>query len=153
MNDSPGLDFGRYFQHFLRHVRKPRSLPGLIWKNLAYLLAPRRAEQPHDPRTWNNIGRALAARGRNEEALACYDHALAIRGDIPQILANRGRALRDLDRLDEAETTLREALRLKPDFANARNELATVLDLLGRFEEAEASVRAALRLQPEDALA
>jgi len=153
MNDSPGLDIGTYFQRVLRHARKPRSLPGLIWKNLAYLLAPRRPEQSHDPRTWNNIGRTLAARGRNEEALACYDRALADQGDIPQTLANRGRALRNLDRLDEAETSLREALRLKPDFANAHRELGNVLDYLGRFEEAEASVRTALRLQPEDAFA
>src|SRR6516162_10903234 len=153
MNDSPGLDIGTYFQRVLRHARKPRSLPGLIWKNLAYLLAPRRPEQSHDPRTWNNIGRTLAARGRNEEALACYDRALADQGDIPQTLANRGRALRNLDRLDEAETSLREALRLKPDFANAHTELGRVLDCLGRFEEAEASVRAALCLEPEHAFA
>jgi Flp pilus assembly protein TadD len=102
---------------------------------------------------WNELGRGFAARARYEEALACYDHALAIRGDIPQILTNRGRALRNLDRLDEAETSLREAVRVKPDFANAHNELATVLDYLGRFEEAEASVRTALRFQPQDALA
>jgi hypothetical protein len=81
-----------------------------------------------------------------------YDHALAIRGDIPQIWANRGRALRNLDRLDEAETSLREAVRLRSDFANAHAELGNVLDYLGRFEEAEASVRTALRLQPEAAL-
>ncbi len=144
MNNSPGPDIGTYFQRVLQQARKPRSLPGLIWKNLTYLLAPRRPEQPHDPRTWNNTGRALAARGRNEEALACYDRALAISGDIPQIWANRGRALRNLDRLDEAEKSLREALRLKPEFANAHRELGNVLDYLGRFEEAEASVRSGI---------
>jgi Tfp pilus assembly protein PilF len=144
---------GTYFRRVLRHARKPRSLPGLIWKNLTYLLARRRPEQPHDPRTWNNIGRALAARGRNEEALACYDCALALRRDIPQIWVNRGTALRDLVRLDEAEKSLREALRVKPDFAKAHRELGNVLDYLGRFEEAEASVRTALRLQPEVAFA
>jgi Tfp pilus assembly protein PilF len=144
---AAGSGVGALFQRVLRHARTPRSLPAVFWKNIKYAFASRR------PRFWNELGRGLAVHGRYAEALACYDHALAIRGDIPQVLTNRGRALRNLDRLDEAETTLREALRLKPDFANARNELATVLDLLGRFEEAEASVRAALRLQPEDALA
>jgi Tfp pilus assembly protein PilF len=138
---------GALVQRVLRHARTPRSLPALFWKNIKYAFASRH------PRFWNELGRGLAARERYEEALECYDHALAIRGDIPQILTNRGRALRNLDRLDEAETSLREALRLKPDFANAHRELGNVLDYLGRFEEAEASVRTALRLQPEDALA
>jgi Flp pilus assembly protein TadD len=142
-----GSGIGTLFQRVLRHAQTPRSLPALFWKNVKYAFASRR------PRYWNELGRGLAARGRYEEALACYDRALAIKGAIPQILTNRGRALRNLDRLDEAETSLREALRLKPDFATAHNELGRVLDFLGRFEEAEVSVRTALRLRPEYALA
>ena len=144
---TAGSGVGAIFQRVLRHARAPRSLPALFVKNIRYAFASRR------PRYWNELGRGLAARERYEEAVACYDHALAIRGDIPQVLTNRGRALRNLDRLDEAETSLREAVRVKPDFANAHNELATVLDYLGRFEEAEASVRTVLRFQPQDALA
>jgi FkbM family methyltransferase len=129
------------------YARTPGSLPALLLKNLKYAFASRR------PSYWNELGRGFSARERYEEALACYDHALAIRGDIPQIWTNRGRALQNLDRLDEAETSLREALRLKPSFANAHCELGVVLDCLGRFEEAEASVRTALRLEPEHAFA
>jgi Tfp pilus assembly protein PilF len=116
-------------------------------KNIKYAFPSRR------PEFWNELGRSLVARGRYEEALACYDRALALRSDIPQILNNRGNALRHLDRLDEAEQSLREALRLKPDFANAHNNLGRVLDDHGRFEEAEASARTALRLQPAHAYA
>ena len=146
--EQPGeCSIGARFQRVLRHARASWLLPALFWKNIKYAFVSRR------PGYWNELGRGLAARGRYEEALACYDHALAIRGHIPQIWTNRGRALRNLDRLDEAETSLREALRLKPDFASAHTELGFVLDYLGRFEEAEASVRAALRLQPENALA
>ncbi len=105
------------------------------------------------PGLWNERGRDLAARERYDEALACYDQALAIRDDIPQIWANRGRALRELGRAAEAETSLREAARLKPDFVNAYTELARVLDCLGRFEEAESTVRTALALSPQHAFA
>src|SRR5215469_1209748 len=135
------------FQRVLHHARAPASLPALFWKNIRYAIASRR------PEFWSEQGRHLAARGRHEQALACYDRALAIRGDIPQVLTHRGEALRNLDRLDEAEASVRQALRRKPDFVAAYRELGRVLDCLGRFEEAEVSLRTALRLQPEDAVA
>jgi len=144
---AAGSGTGALFQRVLRHARTPWSLPALFSKNLKYAVASRR------PGFWNERGRGLAARQRYEEALECYDHALAIRGDIPQIWANRGRALRNLDRLDEAEQSLCEAVRLKPDFANAHTELGRVLDCVGRFDEAEASVRTTLRLEPKHAFA
>jgi tetratricopeptide (TPR) repeat protein len=111
-----GSGIGACFQLVLRHARKPRSLPALFWKNIKYAFASRRRGRSEDPTVWNEIGRGLAERGRHEEALACYDRALGIRRDIPQVLGNRGNALRNLGRFDEAETSLREALRLKPDF-------------------------------------
>jgi tetratricopeptide (TPR) repeat protein len=135
---AAGSGIGACFQLVLRHARKPRSLPALFWKNIKYAFASRRRGRSEDPRVWNEIGRGLAERGRHEEALACYDRALAIRRDIPQVLGNRGNALRNLGRFDEAETSLREALRLKPDFANAHRNLGRVLFDAGRWEEAAA---------------
>jgi tetratricopeptide (TPR) repeat protein len=129
-------------------------LPALFWKNIKYVWTNiKYAFASRRPSFWNELGRGFAAHERYEEALACYDRALALRGDIPQIWNNRGNALRNLDRLDEAEKSIRKALRLKPDFANAHCNLGMVLDYLGRFEEAEASVRAVLRLEPEHAFA
>jgi len=145
---------GARCQRILRHARNPRFLPALFWKNIKYAVASLKyAFASRRPGFWNELGRGLAARERYEEALACYNCALAIHPDVPELLSNRGNALRNLDRLDEAETSLREALRLKPDFANAHNNLGSVLDDLGRFEEAEASLRTALRLEPAHALA
>ncbi len=114
---------------------------------------PRFAVARRRPQFWNERGRDFAGRERYDEALACYDHALAIRGGDPELWVDRGRTLRQLDRLGEAEAALREAVRLEPDSASAHCELGRVLDCFGRFEEAEVSVRTALRLQPEDAFA
>jgi hypothetical protein len=136
-----------HFRRVLRHARTPRSWPALFRKNIKYAFPSRQ------PEYWNELGRNLAERERYEEALACYDRALALRSDTPQILNNRGNALRHLYRLYEAEQSLREALRIKPDFARAHNNLGRVLDDLGHFDEAEASVRAALRLEPKHAYA
>jgi Flp pilus assembly protein TadD len=99
-------------------------------------------------RYWNERGRASVKGGRHDEALECYDRALTIRNDIPQIWANRGNALRHLGRLDEAEESLRKALRLKPNFANAYNGLGSVLLDLNRPEEADSSFRVAIDLEP-----
>lgn len=137
----------RHIRRSLHHARRPTSVPALFWKNLKYALASRR------PEFWNERGRKLDARDRPEEALACYDRALAIRDNLPQVWANRGRTLRELGRAEEAETSLREAVRLDPEFANAHVALGRVLDCLGRFEEAEANVRTALALDPRHALA
>jgi len=141
---------GLRFQRVLQHARTPRSLPALIWKNIKYATWKiETAFASRRPRFWNELGRGFAASEHYEEALACYDQALAIRGDIPQIWSNRGNALRNLAHLDEAEASLREALRLKPDFTNAHRNLGRVLVGLGRWEEAAASVRTALLLEPE----
>jgi tetratricopeptide (TPR) repeat protein len=150
-----GRGIGAHFRRAVRHAWTLRSLPALIWKNVNYAIWKNMkfASASRRPSFWNELGRGWAARERYEEALACYDYALALKDDIPQIWNNRGSALRNLDRLAEAETSIRAALRLKPDFANAHHNLAIVLDYLGRFDEAEVSVRSALRLQPEHAFA
>ena len=143
-----------FLRRAARHARAPRSLPALLWTNVRMLRGKiQRASEARRPEYWEQLGHRLAANWRYNEALACYDRALALKGNIPRGLVNRGAALRQLDRPDEAEASLREALRLEPDLANGHRELGGVLDDVGRFMEAEASVRTALRLQPRNALA
>lgn len=134
---------GTLIRRVARHARAPWSLPGLFWKNINYALAARR------PDHWSETGRALAAHGRYEEAVGCYDRALRLKPDVPQWLGNRGSALRILGRFDEAEASLRRALRLKPDAAEAHFELGNTLYSLGRTGEARESYNAALHLQPD----
>ncbi len=142
---------GTFFRRISRHLWKPRSVPALIWKNIKeWFTRDGTRNRPTTIRYWNNIGRALAEDGRLTEALACYDRALAIRPDVPELLNNRGNALCNLGRPDEAETSLRRALSLKPDFANAHYNLGNVLLDLWHPEDAEASFRRSLLLQPKN---
>jgi tetratricopeptide (TPR) repeat protein len=147
MNSELATASSTRLQRALHHVRNPASLPALVLRNLKYALAARR------PEFWIERGDNCAARGRHEEALACYDRALAIRDDVPKSWISRGIALRYLGRADEAETSLRRAVLLQPDLADAHVELARVLDCLGRFEEAEAAVRSGLALDPQHGFA
>jgi hypothetical protein len=76
------------------------------------------------------MGNALQALGRYEEALVCYDRALAIEKDYVEALNNRGNALQALNRHEEALASYARAIALKPNDAEAHwNEGLTRLAL------------------------
>jgi tetratricopeptide (TPR) repeat protein len=56
-----------------------------------------------------------------DEALDCYDAALQMRQDDPELHFNRAIALQDARRLREALASYDRALALRPDYALARN--------------------------------
>lgn len=80
----------------------------------------------------NNLGLALAAAGRLEEAVEHYRNALAIRPFDARVHNNCGVALRSLKRFEAAAEHFREALRLQPDYVKAFNNLMTTLNEAGR---------------------
>jgi protein O-GlcNAc transferase len=104
--------------------------------------APLAANTPH------LLGVLRAQQGRNLEALALMDQALALNADAPEVLANQANVLRAEDRLSEALTGYDKALVLKPDYVMALSNKALVLRDLGRLEEALASSQRALEIKP-----
>src|SRR5208283_2278841 len=83
-----------------------------------------------------NRGTVLSALKRNEEALASYDRALALKRDFAEALNNRGGALSALKRHEEALSSYDRALALKPAFAEALQNRGSALTSLGRHEAA-----------------
>ena len=61
-----------------------------------------------------NLGLALQQLQRHDEALACYDRALALRPDSVEALNNKGNTLRELKRLDAAVECYELALKIRP---------------------------------------
>src|SRR5215469_16916545 len=104
--------------------------------------APKDASAPHF------LGVVRAQQGRNREALALMDKALALKPDAPEILSNYGNVLRAEGRLSEALAAHDKALALKPDYAPALNRRALVLRDLGRLDDGLASVERTLVLRP-----
>lgn len=90
-----------------------------------------------------------ARRGRQQEALAGFDRALALRPDYPPLMSNRGNALRALGRLDEALASFDAALARWPEFPQALANRGTTLHELGRPVDALASYDQALALRPD----
>ena len=91
-----------------------------------------------------NLGNALLATQRLEEALDAFRIAVEQDPNDVKARANAGAALIRMGRLGEAEERLRRALELDPDHTIALQNLAESLRKQGRFEEALDYYRAAM---------
>ena len=96
-----------------------------------------------------NRGTALASLGRNEQALADFDAALALMPDHPAALYNRGNALSALGRTQEALAAFDRALAAAPTHVQAWNNRGRALQALNRHADAVASFDKAIALQKD----
>ena len=112
---------------------------------IAAALAPTYAE------AFSNLGNALRAQKKYDEALTAYRQALQLRPAYVDALNNMGTALRDMGRRGEAEATYRRALALKPDSPGVLNNLALALKEAERFDDAIALLLRSLLLDPNNA--
>ena len=92
---------------------------------------------------------SLAALGRREEALACYDQALTVDPQQAGFWNNKGVTLADLGRREEALSCYNQALTLDPKCTYAWNNQGRCLIASGCLEEAIMCYDQALRLDPQ----
>jgi hypothetical protein len=92
----------------------------------------------------SNLGLALHATGRCEEAIASYRNALRLAPDHPEILYNLANSCLELGRLDEALAAYDEALAIEPGHAGALVNRGNTLLRLNEPAKAIASYNAAL---------
>jgi tetratricopeptide (TPR) repeat protein len=97
---------------------------------------------------WMSKGASLDSLGRREEALACYEKALALDPRDSLVWTNKGSALGSLGRRDEELTCYEAALALDPSATLAWVNKGSTLTDLGRHEEALTCYDAALALEP-----
>ncbi len=105
---------------------------------------------PANARGHSNLGLALGAAGRTDEAMAELREAIRLQADIPFAHYNLGLILSRLNRDAEALPLFEEELRLQPAYAPAWCDLGLSLYQLGRRDEAVAAYEKALRLKPDD---
>lgn len=98
----------------------------------------------------NNLGNALRALRRFDEALASFDRATALKQDLSPALYNRGLTLADLGRHEEALASYDRVIALVPNHADAYRNRGAALRKLGRLEAALASLDRAIALKPND---
>ena len=99
------------------------------------------------PHGFNQLGLALHAAGRRDEAIAALRRALALNPGYSEAHNHLGLALQEAGRLDAALACFHAALDCRPGNAQAINNLGIALDALGRKPEALAAYRRALALE------
>jgi tetratricopeptide (TPR) repeat protein len=119
------------------------------WRNSESLYRRAIAVTGDSPLIQMNLGTALAAQGRQAEAIDHLREAVRLVPDYTDALSDLGAALGSSGQFDEAINVLSKAVRLAPDFAVARCNLGDALSLKGRFEEAITQYQEALRLKPD----
>ncbi|MGY8639206.1 tetratricopeptide repeat protein [Bradyrhizobium sp. 14AA] len=107
------------------------------------------ALRPNYAAALSNLGNASVTLDL-QQALECYDKALAIDGNHAEAHNGRGWVLCRLRNYDEAIASLNRALSIKPDYASALANRAIALQELLRFDEAMADCNRAIALAPDD---
>ncbi|HEU5367029.1 MAG TPA: CHAT domain-containing protein [Ktedonobacterales bacterium] len=114
----------------------------------------REPEQPKPPaktkEDWLKEGDALVHYKveRYEEALACYEQALALDPTFVPALSGKAEALHGLRRYKEALAVAEHAVQLDPKDARAHNGRGEALNDLYRYEEGLAAHERAIQLNP-----
>ncbi len=109
---------------------------------------PQAEDQPAN--YWSNQGGSLCALGKYDEALACFDKALALEPRYANAWSNKGIALYYLGRNQEALQCFEKALNIDPSNAMAWGNAGNVLSTLGRHEDAIRCCDRALAIEPRD---
>ena len=131
--------------HLLATVARESGRTGLAVDLYRRLLR----RHPAIPIAHNSLGNLLQEREEWQEALACYEAALAHDSRYASAYFNLGRALLHMNDLVRAEHCLRQAAALAPGDAQVRARLARALVELGRQEEALAETRRSVELDPD----
>jgi tetratricopeptide (TPR) repeat protein len=103
------------------------------------------------PDSWshvNNLGIALAAQGKLEQAVGQYRRALELEPRVAETRYNLGLALVYLGRPDDAVTEFERALQIDPGNADALNNLGHLALARGQLDAAIGYFRRAVELRP-----
>jgi tetratricopeptide (TPR) repeat protein len=95
-----------------------------------------------------NLGSALQACGRADEALASWRRGLTLAPDLPELHSNLGNALLARGEVAPAIESYRVALSLRPDYPECLFNLGNAFAVLKRFDLAIESYRKAVELHP-----
>ncbi|MFO0957014.1 MAG: tetratricopeptide repeat protein [Isosphaeraceae bacterium] len=144
------IDFGNYYKFsiFLKEHGKSAEAKFYLNKLIDYCNQLIRIN-PGEASTYNDLGLALRALERIDEAIDAHSHAIRLKADLASAHHNLGIALEARQRLDEAVESFREANRLRPSDPAILYSLGLALRSQGRLEEALDAMKRAISLRPD----
>jgi tetratricopeptide (TPR) repeat protein len=107
-------------------------------------------QQPESPLLHANLGEALRALGRHDEARVHLLKAIELDASIAEAWNSLGLLARDQRRYGDAEAAYREVIRLQPQFIGAYINLGAALVARYRRVEAVEVLRSALLIEPDN---
>ncbi len=114
---------------------------------------PRSGQDSAAAQEWFAEGVRQHHAGQRDEAIRCYQQAIALTPGFPEAHSNLGVVFQQQDRLDAALDCFGKAVALQPDFLNAHYNRGIVLHKLRRLDAAADCYRKALALRPDYAQA
>lgn len=105
------------------------------------------ADDPDDAQSLNNLGNALRAEGRLNEAIAAFDRAVQLRPDMLPLYLNYAAALAEAERFEGRRQLMRQAADYAPDDAQVQLELGLAEAARGDTARAEDALRRAIALE------
>ena len=110
-----------------------------------------RTSNPQAADRHGNLGFALLAQGRTDEAIVRFEQSLALNPDRAEVHNNLGVALAAHGKNAQAIAHYQQALVLNPDYADALDNLGVALATQGRTAEAVVHYERALAVRPDHA--
>ena len=105
--------------------------------------------QPESVALLQHLGEAFHRQKKHNEAIECWERALALQSDLPDTWRCLGHATRDTGKHEESAAHYREVVRLRPRAPEGHFHFGDALRHLGRLADASASYRECLRLNPD----
>ena len=121
-----------------------------VWKDSSTLFAHALAIDPRNFLAHTNLGQALEAQGKLDEAAEHYVEALRLRGHLAPVRASLGKLRLAQGRFDEAAAELERALLYDPELVDAHASLGWTRFRQARDQEAIEHMRRAVELSPRD---
>ena len=119
-----------------------------VWRDEVALWQDCARKSPGKARPHYNLGLALEAAGRPEEAIRSYLQAVRIDPDYAEAYNNLGVAYADKKMLPEAVRYYDSALRINPAFDRAHHNLGLALARQGKLNAAVSHFYEAVRINP-----
>jgi len=100
---------------------------------------------PHNPDAWQSLGLGLDAAKRDDEAMAAFQKASALRPESVVSMNSEAELYAREGHAEEAAREFQEVLRLKPYWGPAHLGLGKALEAMGKTQEAKAEFEEALK--------